>query len=79
VAEEQQFTTRLLHRAVVAFGERARIVDTDDFVWIARKKALVAGGDARVLGGVDTADEHRNARFYHAGRRRRSVAKTSIN
>ena len=38
VAEEQQFTSRLLHRAVVAFGERTRIVDTDDFVRMTRKK-----------------------------------------
>jgi hypothetical protein len=78
VAEEQQFTTRPLQRAVAASGKRTRIVDTDNFVRMARKKALLVGGDARVFVGVDPADEHRDARFYHAGRRRRSIGETFI-
>ena len=62
VGKDQDVAVRLLHAAVVAFGERPGVVDADDLAAMAGEQAPVSGADLGEFACVDAADDDGKAR-----------------
>ena len=65
VREDKDVAAALIDTPVVALGQRARVVDADDFGGMAGQQRFVAFADAGEFGGLDTADDDREFRRVH--------------